>query len=365
MKVLQLSSEKSWRGGEQQIAYLISYLRSQGVEVVVCSRKDSAFSAWCRKNEVKYYELGFKNGLDFTTARRIKKIARQEKVNLINAHSGKSHSLVYWACRMGLKISVVVHRRVDFPLKTRGISLAKYNLAQVRAIVCVSQAIASMVKSAVKNPDRVKTIHSGINPDRFSHNPATGYLHEKFQISKDKPLIANVSALSPHKDYPTFLKVVHEIVKRGAFCHFLIVGDGPDADEIKAMAHKMKLDSHLTFTGFRDDVPQIFREISLFLITSKTEGLGTTVIDALFNKIPVVATRAGGIPELVEDGNQGFLCPIGDYKCLAYRVSELLDSPPMRDEMAQRAFEKSKHFTSDKMGEKVLAIYREILSEPL
>lgn len=360
LKILQLSSEKSWRGGEQQIAYLILYLKSKNVDVVVCARKNSAFSTWCSENEILCYNLGFKNGVDIKTALRIKQIAEKEKVDIINSHSGKSHSLAYLASKFGLDKPMVVHRRVDFPLKTRGFSLAKYNYKNVKSIICVSNAIASLVKQIVQNPERVATVYSGIDPQRFNHDSPTGYIHKEFNIDRSKMLIANISAIAPHKDYETFLLTVRDVSVVRNDCHFLIVGDGSLESETQKLAKALKLDDRVTFTGFRKDIADLFRELTLFLITSDNEGLGTTVIDALYNRIPVVATRAGGIPELVINEKQGYLCDIGDYRCLAAKINYLLDSEKLRAEMAENAFQRSKKFTNEQMGAGVLKIYREI-----
>lgn len=360
LKILQLSSEKSWRGGEQQIAYLIQYLTNQQVEVVVCSRKNSAFSKWCKERNITVYELGFKNGADISTAVKIKKIAEREGVDIVNAHSGKSHSLAYLALRMGMKKPLIVHRRVDFPLKTSGFSLKKYNHPNVKGIICVSNAIAGLVKRVVDNPDRVQTVYSGIDPARFSNDDATGYIHKEFNIDRSKMLIANISAIAPHKDYETFLHTAKLVTDMRSDCHFLIVGDGELRDDIQDLSKSLNLTNVVTFTGFRNDIPQLFRELTLFLITSDTEGLGTTVIDALCNGIPVIATKAGGIPELVRNEEEGFLCAIGDAKCLAEKVTLLLEREDLRKEMREKSISRSEHFTYQEMGAGVLAVYRRV-----
>ena len=361
LKIMHLSSEKSWRGGEQQIAYLISFLLLERVDVIVCSRKGSAFSEWCKNNGVPYYELGFKNGIDIKTALKIKRIAKKEGVDIVNTHSGKSQSLAYLATNLGMDKPMVVHRRVDFPIKTSGFSLSKYNHRNVKAIVCVSNAIANLVKKAVSKPERVTTVYSGINPERFTHNPATKYLHTEFGIDPSKMLIANISAIAPHKDYETFLHTARLVIDKRTDCHFLAIGDGKLKTEMESLSKNLDLDAHVTFTGFRKDIPLLFREMSVFLITSETEGLGTTVIDALYNGIPVVATDAGGIPELVLDKEVGFLCPVGNAECLAKKVGLLLDSEELRRELGQNAIKRSKLFTNQKMGEGVLQVYLSVM----
>lgn len=365
LKILQLSSERTWRGGEQQIAYLIQYLRSQDVEVVVCARKNSAFSEWCANNEIRYYELGFKNGVDIQTALRLKAIATKENVDIVHSHSGKSHSLAYLALKCGMQKPLVVHRRVDFPIKNSGFSSAKYNSENIKAIICVSNAIAKMVSAAVAMPEKVKTVYSGIDPNRFLDTNSSGFLHQEFGIDRSKKLIANISAIAPHKDYETFLNTVRRVADCRDDCHFLIVGEGSLRESMQDLATKLNLNNRVTFTGFRTDVPKIFRELTLFLITSDTEGLGTTVIDAMYNGIPVVATRAGGIPELVTDGIEGSLCNVGDADCLARRLKTLLDSDELLSRAAASAKLKAKDFTYEKMGEGVLKIYREIFQHGL
>lgn len=360
LKILQLSSEKSWRGGEQQIAYLILYLKTQNIDVVVCSRKNSAFSEWCREKDIPFYELGFKNGADLVTALKIKNIVKKENIDLVNAHSGKSHSLAYLALRLGMTKPLIVHRRVDFPLKTSGFSLAKYNHKNVKKIICVSNAIAGLVKKVVQNPERVITVYSGIDPTRFSDHKATGYIHKEFNIERSKRLIANISAIAPHKDYETFLAAAKRVSESRDDCHFLIVGDGNLRDAIQDLAKKLKLTHAVSFTGFRNDIPTLFRELTLFLITSDTEGLGTTVIDSLCNGVPVIATKAGGIPELVRDGKEGFLCAIADSECLAEKVNLLLDSEGERAKMSKSAVKRATLFTNEQMGAGVLKIYRQI-----
>ena len=83
--------------------------------------------------------------------------------------------------------------------------------------------------------------------------------------------------------------------------HFVIIGKGPMENEIKSFSSKLKCSKNIHFVGFRNDVPDILGELNVFLITSKTEGLGTSILDALAAKVPVVATRAGGIPEIIKD----------------------------------------------------------------
>jgi len=361
-RVLHLSSESSWRGGERQIAYLMEESRLAGLEVLVAGKKKSAFEEWCVDENFEFLGLPFRNGLDFATAWSIRRIARDRGVDLIHTHSGQSLSIAYWASLLGMNAPIVVHRRVDFPLKSGGFSLKKYTFEGVKAIICVSRFIEEMVRDKVGDTKIIKTVYSGIDFSGFRDDPSSGYLHRELNIDPNKKLIANISALAPHKDYPTFLKTAKRVLANRNDCHFLIVGEGSLREKLEIQANELGISTGLTFTGFRKDVPEIFRELTVFLITSETEGLGTTIIDAMYNEIPVVATEGGGIPELVVEGKTGFLCPVRDDGCLAQRVEELLDNSSMVKAMGKEARLRAQGFSKKEMAQRIFEIYDEVSS---
>lgn len=361
-KILHLSSEKSWRGGEQQIAYLLKYSREHNVDAAILSRKGTPMSDWCKQNDFQFEETGFKNGLDLSTALKIKSYAVQIGADAIHVHSGKGHSLAYLSAKLGLKTPIIVHRRVDFELKSSGPSLRKYNHPSVKAIICVSDTIRKMVQKKIESPNRAQTVYSGIDFSRFTYpKTKTGFLNDEFAIPSAKLLVANISALAPHKDYPTFLKAVKAYSKIGDDCHFLIVGDGKLRAELEDLSRSLGIGNLVTFTGFRKDIPQVFQELDLFLITSETEGLGTTVIDALYHGLPVIATKGGGIPELVRMNKEGVLSEVGDSQSIAEAIDKLAKNEMLRTEMGNCAHQRSQSFSSDAMGQGVLNVYKAVL----
>ncbi len=361
MKVLHLSSESSWRGGEQQIAYLIEESVSQGHDVIVAARKGSAFAKWCSTNNIHFHEFGFANGLDLFTAIGILRLVKNLSPDIVHVHSGKSVGISYLMVLFGLRVPLVVHRRVDFPLRKGGFSLRKYNHSGVKAIICVSEAIASLARERVDHPERVHKVFSGIDFSRFRSAPDGQQVRKEFKIPIDKTLIGNVSAVAPHKDYPTFLSTAANVLALRQDVHFLIVGDGALLELMKALAMEKGISEYVHFTGFRDDVPALLKEIDIFLITSETEGLGTTIIDAMYNSLPVVATRAGGIPELVIDGKTGFLCDIHDPNGLAQAINTIMDDPNLAATLGSNGHLRSLKFGKTDMANQILAIYREIL----
>ncbi len=365
IRVLHLSSERSWRGGEQQIAYLIQATRNMGVEALVAARTGSAFQEWCMEEGVEVHGMPFVNSMDARSALMLRSLARKKRIDLIHVHSGKAHGIAYLASVLGMRVPIIVHRRVDFPIGTSHWKLAKYRHRNVKRIICVSQAIADIVNATLAKPEMVKVVHDGIDFTRFEQGAEPQYARSLLgtAVDDDTLLVANVAALAPHKDYPSFLRTAAKVAATRSDVHFMAIGEGDDRPALESLHKGLGLEGKCSFLGFREDVPQLLQSIDIFLITSKTEGLGSSIIDAMYCGLPVVATRAGGIPEIVEEGVSGLLCAPGDLDCLATQLQRLLDDAALREKMGRAGKERSKQFSAEKMGRKVVELYRQSLAE--
>ncbi len=360
MKVLHLSSEKSWRGGEQQMAYLIEELQKSGVTSHAAVRKDSAFERWCAEKKIPFTSLGFKNDFDFSSAFSLMKYCKNEKVDVIHLHSSRSHGIAVFAAALGNRVPLVLSRRVDFPLKKNFLSQWKYNHRAIKKVICVSDRIKEIVGSAIKHPERCITVYDGIDLHRFEGKGKRGTLRKEFGIDSDVYLIGNIAAIAPHKDYFTFLKTV-KLLSGKTKAKFLIAGEGPMRGEIERAIHEMNLQNDVILLGFRNDIENVFADLDVLLYTSKEEGLGSTLLDAMANGLPVVTTEAGGIPEIVKNGFNGLTAPVGDSQMLAGLVMKMLSENALRERIIQDAKVFVKGFSVEIMAGKTLAVYNEIL----
>ena len=355
LKVLHLSSEKSWRGGEQQIAYLIDELKGHGVENFVALRKDSSFEEHCKKHHIPYVALNFSNEFDFGTALGIKKFANSQHIDVVHMHTAKSHGLGVLASVLGMKAPLILSKRTDFPVKPNPFARFKFNYPGIKKILCVSQKIKDIIDVELTNPNISVAVHSGVDLAKFQFEKQF-YFHELLGLSHDVKLVGNTSAIAPHKDYFTFVKVAEEVCKNDPMVRFLIIGSGPMESEIKEFVKNKNLQDKVLFTGFINNLPEVLFNLDVFLITSNEEGLGTSILDAHACKVPVVATRAGGIPEIVINKVSGTTCEVEDVKCLAEAVRKRL-----ADRELYRAPEFVKNFSKETTAIKTLEIYKAIL----
>ena len=359
MRILQLSSEKNWRGGEQQIAYLIEELINVNVEVFVVCRKNSAFEKYCIDHLIEHITLPFSNNFDFNTAWQIRDFCKEFNIQLIHAHSSQSHTLAVIAHILGAKIPIILHRRVDFFPSGNFLSNFKYNYKAIRKIICVSKKIKEVLTSTVNDKNKLTVIYSGIDFDRFNQ-PKQNILHQEYKLPLETYIVANISAIAPHKDYFTFVDTVVEFKKYNLNnVKFFIIGEGECKAEIEKYIVKKRVSDDIILTGFRNDIPKILPEINVFLITSKEEGLGTTVLDAFANKVPVVATSGGGIPEMIQHKETGLLYPIQDAKSLAKGINLLLTDKILANRLTENAYQLvHKKFSKKEMAKQIINIYK-------
>jgi L-malate glycosyltransferase len=144
--------------------------------------------------------------------------------------------------------------------------------------------------------------------------------------------------------------------------HGVIIGSGSQGDALQQYCKRNGVESHITFTGFRKDVIDILPQLSIFLMTSKEEGLGTSILDAFASKVPVVATDAGGIPEMVSHLKTGMLGEVGNSKMLADHISQIIHNDNLRTTLTDGANEKVKEFSKQIMANKTYQVYQELLS---
>ena len=364
MRTLHVSSAITWRGGEQQIAYLLDTLALKGHQQWVLCVKDSKMEAYCIKNKIPHYHYKKIASVNPLIGKKIDILAETLKIDLVHLHDSHAHTYACIAVSLfKMDVPVILSRRVDFPIRRNPLSKWKYNHPSIKKIICVSTFIQKVMTPDIKDPSKLTVVRSGVDLNRFKNSRKIS-LHEEYKISKDKLIIANVAAIAPHKDYFTFVNTAALIAKNYNEVHFLIIGgDGGEEDDIKNLITQKGLENKITLTGFREDITDILPSIDILLLTSKTEGLGTSILDAQLCEVPVVATSAGGIPEIIEHEVNGLLGPPGNPAKLAVQLERLIISNSHRKALARNAKESVKCFSKETMTEQTIKIYKAVLAE--
>jgi glycosyltransferase involved in cell wall biosynthesis len=276
--------------------------------------------------------------------------------DLVHVHASRALGLAVLAC--GRK-PIVYTRRVDFTPGRDPLSRLKY--AQADSVVCLSRRIAEVLREWGFPGTRLRVIPSAVPAYVRPDLERIASLRAEFGLGPGAPVIGHIGALVGHKDQETLLVAARRVLDRRPEVRFVLVGDGPLRRPLHALARRLSLGDSVVFTGFRGDALDFYSLFDLFCLSSNLEGLGSAVLDAFAAGVPVVATSAGGIPEVVEDGVSGRMVPPGDPAALADALVGALEDAPARARWTEAARVRAAgEFSMDRMVEAYRGVYAEM-----
>lgn len=357
LKVLHINSETGFRGGENQLFFLLTHSQSNIKHLVAC-RANSALEHFCRDNCIPYITLPLLGELDAYSAYKISRYCKGQDIALMHAHTAHAHSIALLSQLMGNPAKLIVSRRVNVPIKKHILSRLKYNHPKVSRIVCVSNAVAQGLQRQLTQPQRCVVVHSGVDDSRFTSSDRF-YLHRELNIDPTVPLIGNIAALTHEKDHDTFLAVAKRLCS-SITAKYLIIGSGDREPHIRKEIMRLGLESKVVLTGARNDIEKVLPSLSILLLTSKTEGFPNIVLEAFACGTPTVATAVGGVSELIVERETGLLAPAGDINGLSTAVLNLINDQALCGLIRERAKKFVKQFSMQRMADDMCRVYLEL-----
>jgi glycosyltransferase involved in cell wall biosynthesis len=320
-----------------------------------------------REEGFPVWVLGRKPGLDWNCARHLAQLLRRESVDLLHAHQYTPFFYAMTArllCRRP-PVLFTEHGRhfPDYPRRKRMVA-NRLLLERRDRVVAVGEAVRqALLQNEGLPAGRVQVIYNGINLAPFANGTADrAALRQEMDVGPDDLVILQVARLDYLKDHATALGALRQVVARRPDARLVLVGEGPERAMIEEQVHQQRLDRHVRRLGLRSDIPRLLRASDLFLLTSISEGIPLTVIEAMAAGLPVVATRVGGVAEIVADGKTGFLAPARDQATLAQGILRLAQDATLRGEMGQLGCERARAlFADSQMHGGYLELYREML----
>jgi glycosyltransferase involved in cell wall biosynthesis len=215
-------------------------------------------------------------------------------------------------------------------------ALDRINLRWMDRVVCVSEGQAAKVRRAGVAPDRVAVIRNAIRADRFD-DPDPAYRDRLLALFGDLPrrVVGAAGRLSPEKGFAVLVEAARRVLREDPGAGIVVFGDGPLRDALERQIAAAGLSDRLILAGFRDDLDGYIPWFDVMVLPSYTEGLPNVALEACAAGVPVVATAVGGTPELIEDGENGYLAPPGDARLLAGSILAVLDSDDAAREMGE------------------------------
>jgi glycosyltransferase involved in cell wall biosynthesis len=354
---LQIDTARTWRGGQQQVLLTAQGLAARGHRVVVVAHPDGELRRRLPAG-LEVVPLAPRSEVDLPAAWRLSSVIRDLQPDVVHAHD--SHGVAVAATALSIaspprRPVLVAARRVDFHLNAN--AFARWKHKQVNRYVAASETIRAMLIEDGIAPGRVVTVHDGIDVDRVAAVEPLN-LREECWFPAHSLIVGHVGALSPSKGQKFLVDAAAIVVREMPEARFLLVGEGELHDALEHQIKHLHLAQHVLLTGFRADVLGVLKGLDLFVMSSVTEGLGTALLDAMAAGRPIVATRAGGIPEVVVHGETGLLVPPRDAPALAAGILEVLRDPGRRSRYAAAGLARVRdRFSVDRMVEETLAVY--------
>ena len=363
MKILHINTERTWRGGEQQTLYLLQSLIERRISCHLICQPGSPMEKKALEAGVEVFPIAMRGEADLPASLRIRKLISRHGYDIVHSHTSHAHSLAFFAS-LGRRTCRLVTRRVDFSIfRNRFLPV---NGIKYRFMADYYIAISHKIKKVMVNDgiaaDRIFVVHSGIDPQRFM--PATGdHLLSEFDIKENQKVVINVAHLAGHKGQNYLVRAIPHVLAKLPDTRFFIVGKGELMDDLKEMASELGLGRELVFTGFRSDVAAFYKIADLYVMSSVQEGLGTAVLDALALAKPVVATNAGGLPEIIHDGKTGRLVAPADPEALADGIVDMLTRVQAAKAMANEGrVMVQKYFSIEAMVDNNIEVYKKVLT---
>lgn len=349
--IVHVASGREWRGGQRQVWLLTRELNRLGIRQVLITGAHSELARRVSDEGVRVRGIRWRIGLDPRVVVTIHEELRKGPAIL---HAHDAHALTLAGLgrlgRLGRRPPLIVTRRVTFPLRRRGF------WTRADRVIAISGAVRAALVDHGVSAERIVVIPSAVDLGAMRGQAAVD-LQARLHLPAGTPLALNIAALTPEKDHETLLDAAARAHTMLPSLHWVIIGDGPLRDDIRRRIRELHLESSVSLLGFVAEPDRFLPHASVFVLTSRAEGLGSSVLAAWARGVPVVATRVGGLAELLADGD-GLAVEPGDAAGLAEAVTRVVADSTLHTDLARRGRAAVQRYDVGGMAERVLTVYR-------
>lgn len=361
-------------GMREHLRLLLFYLPPE-FRVDLAGVADEGLVALAQERGGQYHPLPIKAALDplsdLQAVLALRRLLTAKRFHLVHAHGFKASLPARLACRWAS--GRVVYTCHNFVCPDRWgwyrylyLKLERYLTRYTDITIAVSQAMKDHLVREVGLPaDRVVVIPNGISFERFQRLRGQVTPPPSWQPPQ-RPFILCVARLIPTKGVEYLLRAIHLLHSSGRLFpfHLAVAGDGPQRPMLEELTRELGLEEHVTFLGLRSDIPALLAQADLFVLPSLSEGAPLSVLEAMAAGCPVVATAAGGVTELIQNGITGYLASPGDPLSLAECLLTALTDPREAKARAERAQQLVRlAYNAEAMVQRTAELYRAVLAK--
>lgn len=363
VRVLQIV-RKSEGGMKRHLLSLVRLLDKDKYEIAILCSFDKKTQEYLKNLGIAVYDIEIGDGIslkkDYWAIRYIRKVIDEFKPDIVHMHGVKASLVGRIACHnKPVKTVVTVHNFVNynnmsFYKKKLLLSLTKILDKKTDQFIAVSQALKEdLVENQDIKESKIKVVYNCI--DTFFYEETTLNLMEEFHLPRDSFVVGSIARLILSKGVQDLIKGVSLL--KNVKAYFFVAGDGPFREELQKMIDSLNLKDRFFLLGYRNDIPSFLRNLDVFVLPSHEEGFGISVIEALNEGVPIIATKVGGIPEIVQDGVEGILVEKESPEGLAKAIEKLLKDEELRKNMSAKGKTKAQEYSCSKMVKEIENIY--------
>ncbi len=368
MTVLHISGARSWGGNEQQLMYLMDELPKYGVNQKLFCFQGTPIAEETKSKPVEILSTTYCKPHSSNYRKFLINIIENNKIDLIHLHTSDSVTgYVLTDLVHSLKTPTLFARK-GIRRKTSFLSRLKYNYHNIDTILCISKYVEKHFKKILteKNKKKLVTVYNGV---KISEKPLQSdfSIRDKFDIADETFLIGNIANHTNAKDLPVLIEVMNELVNKQGIKKIKLFQIGEHSGltpELEKKINEYQLGNYIILAGFLPKASAYLSQFDVFLMTSEREGGPSSVVEAFYNKTPVVSTRVGVVDEVIDDGVNGFSTEIKNPSALAGKIMTLREHPELLKQFADKSYQMFlKKFTADNLGKSTFEVYKNTLQK--
>ncbi len=334
MIVVHVEAGTHLYGGAVQVLQLLRGLRAMGTpgdrHILVCPA-GSAIAAAAQDIAAKVYAIPMSGDADIRMRARVRRVLRAEHADLVHVHSRRGADIWAGLAAKREAVPAILSRRVDNPEKRW---LVKFKYGLYRRVITISQGIRQvLIEQAGVAQEKIVCVPSAVDTERFQPAAAAeqrAWFVREFGLREGELAVGMLAQFIERKGHRVLIEALPSVLQRAPNTRILLFGQGPLAEEMRRLCAERGLSERVLFAGFRTDMEKILPSLDLVVHPALMEGLGVSLLEAAACAVPIIASDAGGMPEIVRDGITGRLIPPGDKQALGSAMIELLSNADLR-----------------------------------
>ncbi|HET6456283.1 MAG TPA: glycosyltransferase [Armatimonadota bacterium] len=364
LRIVHVDSGRHWRGSQHQIIYTMEGQIDRGHDVMVACPPGSPLARHATDLNFQVAEIPMRGEFDLTAIPRLANALRSFAPQVVHLQSAHAHVLGGAAARIAGVPAVILSRRLDNPIKGR-IARWKYKHLYDR-MISVSDGVKDVLVDAGVASDLITTIRSSVPISYWRDDGDGERIRREFGLDASNRLITTIAHVERRKGIDTLIDAVPRILEQVHEARVLIIGGGSHRQSIVNRVTAMGLDGKVILPGFRTDIPDILAASNVVVSPSYLEGCCNSLLEAMAAGKPVIGTKVGGTPEIIEHWVTGLLIPPKDPEALAWAVVRLLKDDNLSAQFGEAGRRVVREeFSVDRMVDETLRIYYQALEQRL